>query len=337
MTFVYSESSDKIFLKEMEGQLYGFFDKFDSLIKKYAKFHFCFLGVLLAALFSFFLLFPIFAEAFFLAFSISAIFLTIFSYLVFLFYLQNKRPQQFEEILQEYVSNVKRSMHHSVKGSDSFFIKMSALKELDRALNGREYLYYSWIKTSSNSAVLLKKFSAWAHWRDVYRIREMLFFASLEEHLDFIKEDPLNLSIHGSLATLYLGFARVCGKEEKDFWIPKAYFSEEMIARSKAAAKKAIEELKILKSYSPNDLWARGQLVLAYHFLELIPEEILECEEILQLRSEDNEALFRLGMLYFKQGINANGLKIYEELKSKEPEKAKDLLEFYSEGSKSFS
>ena len=58
-------------------------------------------------------------------------------------------------------------------------------------------------------------------------------------------------------------------------------------------------------------------------------EEMREVETLLKLRSKDKEILFRLGSLYFKQGMNAKGLQVYEELKRANFKKAEDLISSY--------
>lgn len=58
-------------------------------------------------------------------------------------------------------------------------------------------------------------------------------------------------------------------------------------------------------------------------------EEIKEYETILHLCPDDKETLFKLGKLYFQQGLNAKGLQIYEALKKSHYKKAEGLIAFY--------
>ena len=58
-------------------------------------------------------------------------------------------------------------------------------------------------------------------------------------------------------------------------------------------------------------------------------EEIQEYETINRLKPDDLEALFKLGVLYFKLGKNAKGLQIYEKLKKYRYSKAEQLITFY--------
>ena len=58
-------------------------------------------------------------------------------------------------------------------------------------------------------------------------------------------------------------------------------------------------------------------------------EEIREYETIISLSPEDTDALFKLGKLYFEQGQNASGLRIYEQLMHSDAEKADRLINCY--------
>ena len=58
-------------------------------------------------------------------------------------------------------------------------------------------------------------------------------------------------------------------------------------------------------------------------------EEIKEYETILKLCPNDKETLYKLGKLYFEQGLNAKGLQVYEILKNSNYIKAESLIHFY--------
>ena len=71
------------------------------------------------------------------------------------------------------------------------------------------------------------------------------------------------------------------------------------------------------------------QLAIGYRDLDMPEEEMREVETLLKLRAQDKEILYRLGTLYFKQGMNAKGLQIYEELRRGNFKKAEDLMSAY--------
>src|SRR3990167_11215598 len=99
--------------------------------------------------------------------------------------------------------------------------------------------------------------------------------------------------------------------------------------RSQVYSRLAMEKFKILSQYAPNDPWVHEQLAAGFKDLNLPEEEVKEMEHILQLRPQDRDILFRLGKLYFQQGLNAKGLKVYEELQKAHYTRAGDLISSY--------
>jgi hypothetical protein len=94
-------------------------------------------------------------------------------------------------------------------------------------------------------------------------------------------------------------------------------------------AGKAIEELKILSEFAPDDPWVHSQLAYSYHDLQMPVQEIREYETICRLAPQDKDALLKLGTLYFQLGENALGLKVFEELRRSHYKKAEQLIESY--------
>ncbi|HSX13445.1 MAG TPA: hypothetical protein VLE96_03385, partial [Chlamydiales bacterium] len=75
--------------------------------------------------------------------------------------------------------------------------------------------------------------------------------------------------------------------------------------------------------------WVHEQMALGFKDLGLQAEETKEIEILQKLRPHDKEILYRLGTLYFAQGLNAKGLSIYEELKKTNFKKAEELIASY--------
>jgi len=146
-------------------------------------------------------------------------------------------------------------------------------------------------------------------------MKEVLLIVSINEHIHLIKDVPTDLEAHASLANTYVTLGHLYRNQEKD--------------KFREAAKKAIQEFKIIDYYSPKDPWVHAQLASCYHDIDMFDEEIREYESILQLCPEDTHILFRLGTLYFQQGESAKGLQIYEKLQSMQCSRADELLEFY--------
>src|SRR5262249_13631206 len=158
---------------------------------------------------------------------------------------------------------------------------------------------------------------------------------SVEEHLKLVKCEPTNLEIHAGLANAYVMLSSLYADPRKysdydeEKYIPAERLSQQMQAKFRATAERAIEEFKILNDYAPHDPWVHMQLAYSYHDLQMPHEEIREYEKVLSLHPEDKDILFKLGILYFQQGMNAKGLRIYEQLKEHHYQKAENLIKFY--------
>lgn len=149
-------------------------------------------------------------------------------------------------------------------------------------------------------------------------MKEILFLVSITEHVQLIKETPTNLEAHASLANAYVALSKIYQGESKA-----------MQEKFKTASSKAIQEFKILDHYSPNDPWVQAQLATCFHDLKMFKEEIQYYENILMLCPDDKQIMFRLGVLYFQQGLNAKGLRIYEQLKDMGFSRIDELIDFY--------
>ncbi len=145
--------------------------------------------------------------------------------------------------------------------------------------------------------------------------------AAIEEHLKQIRVTPTDLEVHASLATTYV-------LQSKIYRI-KGTRKEDLEERFRTSSRLAIEEFQILNHYAPNDPWVHSQLAIGYRDLDMPIEELREVETLLKLCPHDKETLFRLGKLYFCQGMNAKGLQIYEELKQSNFKKAEELIASY--------
>lgn len=200
----------------------------------------------------------------------------------------------------------------------------NACCRLSETFSGRESLYYRPYRWLEFLAPKMETFSEWWHWRDIYRMRELLLLASLEEHIKLVRCEPTSLEIHAALANAYVMLSTLYAKQ-----MGKKEFDQSLETKFRTTSEKAIEEFKILSDYAPNDPWVHLQLAYSYHDLQMPLEEIKEYEMILRINPDDKEALFKLGTLYFQQGMNAKGLRVYEELKHYNFKKAEILIRFY--------
>lgn len=308
---------------------------FRLITRYYALFHLGFFVLGLFELFAFLLFFPFFAKSSLLAFSIAAIFLTVFSYFVLRFYFQAKKPEQFLQLKGNFIEACKKSIPFELGKSEYHLTLTHALHRFIALLDGQECQYYPLPKYSTTLVPLMEKFSLWCHWEDVLQMKELLQMRCIRELTGLVKTQATDIEAHGSLATAYCGLYKLymdprrLGKSSLYQLLAEKYVSNEMRSKFQKAAAYALEEFKIIDYYSPNDPWVHLQLAAVYHDLELPEKEIKEYETLLHLSSQDKEILLRLGVLYFQQGFAAQGLKIYEQLKKIKDSKAEELISYY--------
>jgi len=176
----------------------------------------------------------------------------------------------------------------------------------------------------------ISHFSSFFHGKDVFRLKQIFLHAAISEYLNQIHLTPTDLELHACLANTYILLSKIFIKP-KSCSISRAFEKqkEEFEDNFQTVSRLAIEEFQILNQYAPHDPWVHEQLASGYHDLKMSQEEINEVEILLQLRPQDKELLMRLGVLYFAQGMNAKGLKIYEELKLANYKKAENLIASY--------
>lgn len=310
-------------------------NQFDRMIKSYAVFNMIFLTVGFLEFFFLVIFFTFLVHSSVLAFSLAIVFLTFFSYFILRLYFQTKKPEQFQALRERYLGGCKSLLGYKEGVADLHIALASACCKLATSLEGREYTYYrppQWLDILSPT---LEKFSAWCHWSDLQRMKEMLLLSSVDEHIKLVKCEPTNLEVHAALANAYVTLSglyadpRKSEGYEEDRWIPSEKFTQAFEQKFRSTAERAIEEFKILKDYAPDDPWVHMQLAYSYHDLQMPEEEIREYETILKLRPDDKDTLFKLGMLYFQQGKNAHGLRVYEMLKRSNYKKAESLIKLY--------
>lgn len=309
--------------------------KFDNIIKAYVMFNMVFLGIALLEFLFLIIFITLLSKSSGLAICLALLFLTSFTYFVLRLYFQAQKPEQFLELRDQYLEACKSLLNYQEVIPEHHMALASAACRFVASLHEKEYSFYKppeWLEVFSPT---MEKFSCWWHWKDLHKMKELMLHASVDEHIKLVKCEPTNLEVHATLAnayvilsSLYVDPRKVEGFDE-DRWIPQEQFSEDMQEKFRATAERAIEEFRILNDYAPQDPWVHVQLAYSYHDLQMPEEEIREYEMILKLRPNDKETLFKLGMLYFQQGLNAKGLRVYEELKHSHYKKAESLIKFY--------
>ena len=309
---------------------------FRKITRSFALFNVSFTALFALELAAFFFYSPLLSQPVLLAVSLSALFLTVFSYFIFLFYYQAKKPEQFDQLKQQFLSSAKNQLtsydagqHLSIAAS---LVKLAAyLDDFEEGLYPVPSLLIPFKRP-------LERVSAQCHWKDILRFKQALLHSAIDEYLQQIRATPTDLEAHASLANTYIALSKLFTEPkspalQRSYQKRKEAFEEHFLA----AATLAMEELQILNHYAPNDPWVHEQLAAGYNNLRMPEEEIREIEVLLGLRPQDRELFFRLGRLYFEQGNNAKGLKVYEELKKANYPKAEDLIRAYGSQSRTLS
>ncbi len=327
---------DTGFYQEQIGKVIDFFiPQFNRMVKGYVAFHALFITMIVLEVILIGIFLPQLTQSFMLSFGLALLFLTFCTYFILRSYLQTRKPQQIQELSRKFVKSCQHLINYQEGVADHHAALANACCRLDSRLRGKEYRYYRpprWMEFLSHT---MEGISSKLYWRDVHQFREALLLISIEEHIRLVKCEPTNLEVHATLANAYVMLSglyadpRTTEGYDEDHWVSPERSSEVMQKKFRTTASRAIEEFKILNDYAPDDPWVHAQLAYSYHDLNMPKEEIHEYETILALCPGDLDTLFKLGTLYFQQGFNAKGLKVYERLKSSHYKKAESLIQHY--------
>ena len=311
-----------------------FIRSFDRKILSFVRVNGIFITAFVIECILFSLFLPFFLKSAFLAIIIAVFFLTIFSYFILKQYLESQKLSYFEALLENFLS---LNQDQFAKSSSKEIEIAKICTRIAHRLYQREYKYYAPPKFLGFLYPLTERISAWMHWHDVHQMRELLLDRAVEEHIKLVRKEPTNPDVHAHLANAYVMLSGLYVKPgslenmENERWVPEQKYGENMHLLFQEAAKNAVEEFKILKEYAPNDPWIYMQLAYSYRDLKMPEDEKEAYESILSLRPQDHETRFNLGMLYFRRGDNARGLKEFEELKKAHYSKADELLCIYGQ------
>lgn len=292
-----------------------FIDAFDRKVRSHIKLNLLF-GIFLPLEFFLF-------KSSLIAVMISLFLFTIFGFFILKQYLLSQKRNDFEQLIH----SLREELQENYVKNAQVFMRIS------ERLYDHEYGHFAFLKKIPLFAFWVERFSAFLHWKDVHDIRELLLKAAAAEYIAFVRKEPTNSEAHALLANAYVMLSSLYldprKGEDDDKWVPEKKYSEAMQEKFQDAAKKAIEEFKILKDYAPNDPWVYSQLAYSYRDLKDHEREKEAYEAILALRPNDQETRYKLGTLYFERGENAKGLQIYEALKNAHFTKADELVKIY--------
>ena len=308
--------------------------QYEEIIHSYVRFHIIAWMILTIELIGIIVFSTFLIQQSLLAVIVAIFFLSLFSYFILKVYYQSQKPELFLEFKDQYLEECKKILKYKEGVAENHTALAGACGKLASALQGRESTYYKSLPLMSYVKGWVEIFSAWWHWHDFHKIKELLLLQSIDEHIKLVRCAPTSLELHAALANAYvmlsgLYITATRADNENRPYTPSSEFISLMHKKFRFAAERAIEEFKILNEYAPNDPWVHAQLAYSYRDLQMPKEEIKEYETILQLRPDDYDTLYKLGTLYFEQGLNAKGLQAYEQLKKLKYPKADQLMSYY--------
>lgn len=305
--------------------------EFEALTRRYALFHAAFFALFILELLTLLFFMPWFAKTVGVAIVVAVTFLTIFIYFVLRFYLESRKPEQLILLRDRFLSAADTPAQKM--GQVWSVETLYPIYQLVQKLQEKEIECYKIPFLLQTLAPLIEKFSIWCHWEDVHWMRETLHLHALRKALDWVKLCPTDLELHKTLAGAYTALYQIYQqpslKSSSYAFILRKYESAEMKERFEKAARSAVEELKVVLTYLPEDTWSLGQIAKVYHDLGLRQEEKKTYETLLSLQPQNPEIRYQLGKLYFELGHMAQGLCLYQELQEREDPKAKELIQHY--------
>src|SRR5690606_26112090 len=152
---------------------------------------------------------PFLSKSSMIAIVFGAAFLTCFSYFILLFYYQAKKPEQFNELKEQFVQSC-RQMISIPEGEVQHHLSIAeALSKLAAYLQNFESSFYKVPSIFSVFGKTISWFSTRCYGEDVYKMKLLLLHAAIDEHLKQISSTPTDLEVHASLANTYVTLSRV--------------------------------------------------------------------------------------------------------------------------------
>jgi hypothetical protein len=334
---IFIDFDKEIYKNHIENLIIPTLSKFQKILKSHTLFNLFFVLLISAEVIYFFIHLTLLVQTFVVAIHVALIFATIFCYFTLHMYAHTGKAEKLKNLKSDFVKACQQKAQESdeEEGTEQHLMVAHACCKLATELHGQEYHIFAcpnWTIFLSSS---LEKLNCWWFWKDVHFMKELLLQACVDEYIKLVRMEPTDLEAHACLANayvmlsgLYVDPKTVEGLDD-DRWIPQNKYNESFKQKFRSIAERAIEEFKILSDYAPHDPWVHAQLAYSYRDLQMPKEEIREYETILQLCPDDKETIYKLGKLYFEQGLNAKGLQIYEALKRSHYKKAESLIHFY--------
>ncbi|MFZ4772785.1 MAG: tetratricopeptide repeat protein [Chlamydiia bacterium] len=253
--------------------------------------------------------------------------LTLFSYLILLFYYQAKKPQDFLDLRRYFVQACRKEIETYRPNQDEHLFLAKAAESLTGKL-GKTQFYL-------NKHGSIYSFIRLLRFKDIEKMQELLMYAAIQEHIEKIKKDPLDPQTHFSLAKSYLGMYRLYQSPLQEsfsrFWIVKRIIqTDKRVKRVEASLLLAMEELKIGLSSNPEEPWALLELANCYAELNQKAQELEILKKLYTIATVDEELLLRIGKINFQLGLISEGLEIFSKLKVMNVHLSFELLDSYN-------
>ena len=232
---------DSYFLQKIPGLTHEAIDEFQRITRSLFIVNSCFalaipieLSLLLTSFFGIML---------------SSLFLTIFSYVLVLFYFQAKKPEQLNSIKNRFVSSCRELTENSL----SIAAAVTSLASYFGEKVSTPRLFRRWVR------------------QDLVRIKELLLHAALEEQIKQVRLTPTDLEVHASLASTYLACSKVDLALEEfkimNDYAPNDPWVHEQLAKGYhelGMVQEEMKEMEILVKLRPHDREVMIQLGILY-------------------------------------------------------------------------
>lgn len=302
---------------------------FKKITQENARFHAISLSLIGLEIFLFILLYGYLQKTLWITFLFGAIIFTAISYFVIKFYLDSKKPDSLLSLKDHFLDLSKKELIFS-ENSKEFHLRIASdLFSLAESLSGYEYQIY---KSPSKSLIpFFRLLSCFFHWKEVFFMQEQLMQAAIDEHIQLVQLFPSDLETHASLAESFMMISKLYGQLQKasEPWIQKKIEEFDIEKKFLISSDLALEELNIVESLSNKTPWTLSQKATIFHQLKRPNDEIACYEMILEINPQDEAVIYRLGVLYFAQGIVTKGLICYQKLKESGDDRAETLIKLY--------
>lgn len=304
-----------------------FCERFEKLSSFHLVFHLSCLGLLSFQALAFVFLLVTNTKSPYVAALLFSGILTLFSYLILLFYYQAKKPQDFQDLRRFFIQACRKEIREHRPNQEEHLFLAKAAESLTSKLSKNQF-YLNDLGTFSSLMRLIR-------FKDVEKMQELLMYAAIQEHIEKIKKDPLNSQTHLSLAKSYLNMYRLYQSPLKEplsrFWVVKKIIqTEKRQKRVDASLLLAMEELKIGLSSQADEPWALLELANCYEALQDKHQELETLKKLQEVRPLDESLLLRIGKIYFLLGMTSHGLEIFSTLKNINVHLSFELIDSYN-------